>query len=74
MHTISPRYGYERVFRMVKFPVRGPDDAGIIGVGTVAADITDQERTRQALELLTNTLEARVEERTLRADGSPRGG
>ncbi|AJG24503.1 diguanylate cyclase/phosphodiesterase (GGDEF & EAL domains) with PAS/PAC sensor(s) [Cupriavidus basilensis] len=65
VHTISPRYGYERVFRMVTFPVRGPDDAGIIGVGTVAADITEQERTRQALEALTNTLEARVEERTL---------
>lgn len=65
VHTTSPRYGYERIFRVVKFPVRAPDDAGIIGVGTVVADITEQERTRQALELLTNTLEARVEERTL---------
>lgn len=65
VHAISPRYGYERIFRVVKFPVPGPDDAGIIGVGTVVADITEQERTRQALEALTNTLEARVEERTL---------
>ncbi|MBB1632053.1 hypothetical protein A9975_14415 [Cupriavidus sp. UME77] len=65
VHTTSPRDGEERIFRVVKFPVRGPDDAGIIGVGTVVADITEQERTRQALEVLTNTLEARVEERTL---------
>ncbi|MGO4156816.1 response regulator [Cupriavidus sp. YAF13] len=64
VHTTSPRDGEERIFRVVKFPVRGPDDAGIIGVGTVVADITEQERTRQALEVLTNTLEARVEERT----------
>lgn len=65
VHTTSPHYGEERIFRLVKFPVRGPDDAGIVGVGTVVADITEQERTRQALELLTDTLEARVEERTL---------
>ncbi len=65
VHTTSPRDGEERIFRVVKFPVRRPDDAGIIGVGTVVADITEQERTRQALEVLTNTLEARVEERTL---------
>ncbi|WP_237716941.1 ATP-binding protein [Cupriavidus basilensis] len=65
VHTTSPRDGEERIFRVVKFPVPGPDDTGIIGVGTVVADITEQERTRQALELLTDTLEARVEERTL---------
>lgn len=65
VHTTSPRDGEERIFRVIKFPVPGPDDTGIIGVGTVVVDITEQEHTRQALELLTDTLEARVEERTL---------
>ncbi|WP_174425278.1 response regulator [Cupriavidus basilensis] len=65
VHTTSPPDGEERIFRVVKFPVPGPDDAGIVGVGTVVVDITKQEHTRQALEVLTNTLEARVEERTL---------
>ena len=65
VHTIAQRGGEARIFRVVKFPVREPHEAGIAGVGTVVVEITEQERTRQALQSLTNTLEARVEERTL---------
>uniref|UniRef100_Q46Q93 Virulence sensor protein BvgS n=1 Tax=Cupriavidus pinatubonensis (strain JMP 134 / LMG 1197) TaxID=264198 RepID=Q46Q93_CUPPJ len=63
-HTLNVRAHGQRVYRVARFPVRSRHDAVIMGVGTVVTDISEQERTRQALENLASTLEWKVAERT----------
>ncbi|GAB3106212.1 response regulator [Cupriavidus yeoncheonensis] len=64
VYTIDQRPHRQRVYRVAKFPLRSEDQARVIGVGTVVTDITEQERTRKALENLASTLESKVAERT----------
>ncbi|MFT3733785.1 MAG: response regulator [Rhodocyclaceae bacterium] len=54
----------ESTFTVLRFPVFGLDDTTVMGVGSVAMDVTDQVNAQRALEELARTLESRVDERT----------
>lgn len=62
--TIDDENGAERVFSVVRFPIRDNGEARVLAVGTVAMNITEQVKTLHELETLTHTLEEKVAART----------
>ncbi|POR52252.1 PAS domain S-box-containing protein [Paraburkholderia eburnea] len=64
VHRLASKGTTRGIFRLVAFPLTEPDSARMVGVGMVIADITQQEHTQRELELLTKTLEFKVEQRT----------
>ncbi|CAG2144698.1 hybrid sensor histidine kinase/response regulator [Cupriavidus numazuensis] len=61
VHTVRGPEHEQMTFRMSMFPVCSPGDQTIIGVGAVATDVTEQYRTREALQSLAATLELNME-------------
>ncbi len=61
---IDDENGAERVFSVVRFPIRDNGEARVLAVGTVAMNITEQVKTLRELETLTHTLEEKVAART----------